>query len=61
MTYRRSYAAVVVEKSGSLFALGLTNHDPLAFMLGHLHTHKKTTTIYNILIHIRNYQSVEED
>ena len=40
MTYQRSYA-VVVEKSGSLLTPRLTDHDPLAFMLEHLHTHKK--------------------
>ena len=39
MTYQRSYAVVVVEKSGSLLAPGLIDHGLLAFTLGHLHTH----------------------
>ena len=30
-----------VEKSGSLLAPGLTDHDPLVLMLGYLHIHKK--------------------
>ena len=41
MTYRKSYAVVVVEKSGSPLPSGLTDHNPLAFMLGHMHTYKK--------------------
>ena len=60
MTYRRSYAVVVVERVAASRSYFEKSQSARFHAQIPAHT-QETMMIYSIVIHIRNYQSVEED